>query len=327
LTIEKQMKQGFLKRIVIVVFFFLTHLVSAQNVYELTNQKQPERIGSKFRYLLDETNSLTIDNVLKSNNFISTTDEVPNFNITKATVWGTIRITTQQELDWCLSLEPATFNKVTVYQRIGKRSWTEKSEGNIIPIESKSAAVNHFVFKLDIHPGDTIQVAFKLQEYWPILIEWQAGTLTSFLAPYHEIDIFYCFCLGIIAMMFLYNLYLFISQREKAYMFYVGYILFSMIFLGYIDGYSLHFPAFLFNTLQNCPVLPPCVLSTFLLLFTMELFKGTLGAGIKKTMYAFISVVAFTLILSLSGFIASHFRFGTCNYLHYSRNNCFQKRT
>src|SRR5436309_400860 len=73
-------------------FFF-----KAQTIYIAEVTGQPQRISNKFCYLIDESNQLNFSEVLKSKDFQILKDEVPNFNITSATIWGKILLTPKDD--------------------------------------------------------------------------------------------------------------------------------------------------------------------------------------------------------------------------------------
>ncbi|HWY33923.1 MAG TPA: 7TM-DISM domain-containing protein, partial [Nitrosopumilaceae archaeon] len=219
--------------------------MKSQNTYLLSSAKEPIRISKQFLYFEDEKNALTTEAAACSNEFKAIDVEVPNYDVSKSTIWGKLKLTCKEEEQWYLSFDPPTFNEVSIFQRRGKGVWEEKKEGSAIPVESKTFAVNHLFYKLDLHPGDTTLVLFKLKDYYPIQIDIKVGTLSSFVTEFHDIDLFNCTCFGVIIMMLLYNLYLFITQKGKAYFIYVMYVFFSLAFTAYVNGYALHFPSFL----------------------------------------------------------------------------------
>jgi two-component system NtrC family sensor kinase len=279
------------------VLFVSAFFSLAQNTYTLKPATEPIRISKQFLYFKDETNTLSFDDVIKSNDFKPIDVEVPNYDITKATIWGKLKLTCTEEEQWYLSIDPPTFNQVSVFQKRGGGTWVEKKEGNAIASQFKTLPVNHLFYKLNLKPGDTTFVIFKLREHYPIQIDITAGTLLAFMQKFHYNDLYNCICFGIIGMMLLYNLYLFITQKERAYLYYILYVFFSLAYTAYLDGYGLHFPAFLLNTFIVAPILPPTAFGFFLTLFNLQLFKGKLPNWWVKSLYAFCALAAGIAIL------------------------------
>src|ERR1700757_3672105 len=289
------------------VLFVSASFLLAQNTYTLKPATEPTRISNQFLYFQDETNTLTLEDVVKSNDFKPIDREVPNYDVTKATIWGKLKITCTEEEQWYLTFDPPTFNQVSIFQKRGDGTWVEKKEGNAVATNLKTMPVNHLFFKLNLKPGDTTFIVFKLRDYYPIQIDIKAGTLTAFMQAFHYNDLFNCTCYGIIIMMVLYNLYLFITQREIGYLYYVLYVFFVLTFITYLGGYGLHLPAFLFGIFHFSPAVPPAAFGLFLALFTKHLFKGALPNWMVKTNIVFCGIAVFIMIVSV--FDYKHFAY------------------
>jgi len=99
-------------------------------------------------------------------------------------------------------------------------------------------------------------------------------------------------------MMLLYNLYLFIIQRERIYLYYVLYVSFNLMFSTITGGYVFHYPVFIQKFILLMPTGATGFFGCFLLLFTLELFKGLIPSAIKKTTYFFIILMLLNAVLS-----------------------------
>ena len=193
----------------------------AQNVYTLKADKKPTQIGNQFLYFFDDSHKLTLSEVEKITDFKANTMTVPNYNVISSAAWGKIKFTCNEEADWYLNLEPPTYTKITLYQKLNNGNWVENNCGNAVPLDQRTLPVNHILFKLNLHKGDTLTAYFRLYDYYPVHFNFRAGTLEAFTVDFHNADMFNCICYGIMVMMLLYNLYLFVIQREKIYLYYV----------------------------------------------------------------------------------------------------------
>ncbi|MBA2610702.1 MAG: SpoIIE family protein phosphatase [Bacteroidetes bacterium] len=282
----------------IAVFFAV-----AQDVVVINNNKSPFRIGSKFIFLEDTSEKLTFDQVQQRNDFVSKNADIPNFNITSSAIWGKVKFTCKENEDWYLSLDPASFNCVLVYQKTQTGQWKESIIGNEFPIESRLLPVNHFLFKLNVHAGDTTTLFLKVKDYYPLQFDLKVGTLESFVGPTHNIDIYNGICYGIMIMMLIYNFYLYITQKSKVYLYYVLYIFFSLLFSAYLAGYSLHFPKPILLALRFAPIIPPACFGIFGMLFTINFFKEALAPKFVKFIYVFMLMAVLNIILSATKYV------------------------
>jgi serine phosphatase RsbU (regulator of sigma subunit) len=266
-------------------------------------ENEPARIGRYFSFFEDKSGVMSFDEVRDHGHFVFKGVEIPNFNVTPDAVWGKIKLTCNEEADWYLQLDPASFNRVTVFQKKGDGSWMEETTGNALPLEHRSLKVNHYFFKLDLKPSDTTEVYFLVKDYYPMQFDLHVGSLESFVAPSHNADLYNGICYGIMIMMLIYNFYLYITQKTIVYLHYVLYVFFSMVFSAYLGGYALHFPGWLLKPIQWAPILPPACFGIFGLLFTLHLFKEVFSKRFKQIVYVFISIAAADIILSCTALV------------------------
>lgn len=279
---------------------FNAGFLKGQEVYTVNTEKEPVRISGKFQYYEDKSGLLTAEQATDSKAFRSAGNEIPNYNITTSAIWARIKITCKEKEDWYLSLDPSAYNMVSIFQKKGNGPLTETREGNLLTAEERQFATNHFFFHLNVEPGDTTLLLFRVQDHYPVQLDFKIGRIESFIVPFHNLDLYNGICYGIMIMMLIYNFYLFCTQRSKAYFFYVLYIFFSMLFSAYLSGYSVHFPGFLRAINTFAPILNPACFGVFGMLFTMELFKEALSPKLKKIIYVFMSFAVIDVVLSMT---------------------------
>ena len=275
----------------------LCNTLLSQNVYTVAITRDPLSIGNSFVYLKDPTHKLTLDDVLKSPNFEVKTAEIPNFDVTPNTIWGKAKLTCTQDVDWYLQLKPSVLNEITFYQKRGNNKWTEQTLGNKISPENRAVPVTHIFLKLDLHPGDTTLILFRVHDYYPLQFNFSIGPVESFLGEFEDIDIYNGFCFGIMVMMLIYNLYLFFTQKQKAYLYYVLYVASNCVFLLIFTGNFIYVPRFLQPLIFFDPIIFAAGFGIFLVAFTLELFKGFLTKPIKMLLYSFVVIISINLLI------------------------------
>ncbi len=293
-----------MKRAFNLIFLQLFMLcINAQEVFVVTDKKVPERIGNKFVFFEDVSAKLTFEEAQTAKAFVSQNTEIPNFNITSSAIWGKAKFTCVTDADWYLSLDPASFNRVNVFQKKGNGSWQQTTIGNALPTALRPLPVNHFMFKLHVTAGDTTTLLLRVADYYPMQFDLKIGTLESFVGPTHDTDIYNGICYGIMIMMLIYNFYLFISQRSIVYLYYVLYVFFSMLFSAYLAGYALHFPGIIGKALRFAPIIPPACFGIFGMLFTIKFFKEALSPRFVKFIYCFMFVAFLNIVLSVTKYV------------------------
>jgi serine phosphatase RsbU (regulator of sigma subunit) len=295
-----------MKKLISILFFlqaFTSLNLRAQEVFTATGINDPERVGGKFVFLKDATGKLGITEINSSDDFKNAESDVPNFNVTSAAIWGKLKITCLQNADWYLSLDPGVYSKVSFFQKNSDSDWKQFDIGNALPKDLRQIKTNHLFCKLNLKPGDTTLIVFRLRDYYPIQCDLKVGTLESFLSSNHDTDLYFGFCSGLMIMMLIYNFYLFVINKSVIYLYYLLYILFSLIFTLNLSGFSLHFPSFLNKLIAFAPILPPALFGIFGLLFTLKLFKEALSDKLKKVIYVFMSVAGLNIILSATTYV------------------------
>lgn len=101
---------------------------------------------------------------------------------------------------------------------------------------------------------------------------------------------------GLLLMMMVYNMFLYLSSRDKSYLYYVLYVLFTFIFIGFIDKVYTEFEVTLSSTLLN--LLPVSILIAYVFyILLMKIFvQGNTNLH-KLTKY--ITIIQNTLIVAV----------------------------
>jgi hypothetical protein len=286
-------------RALFLLLLFVGQICCAQEQpYVLKVNGAVDRTSRSFAFYTDETNQEDFKQVLKSGTFQKVDADVPNFNITTATIWGKITITTQQEASWYLAVDPSSFNRITLYQKTGASEWTESTIGNTTFESPREVDYSHFLFKLHLKPGDTTQLLMKVRDYFPISFDLKMAPLETIVGFYHNVDMYNGICFGIMIMMLIYNLYLFVINRTVIYIYYVFYVLFNIFFTAILAGYAYYLPDTLIALFYRVPILPPAGFGFFGMLFTLRLFKEALSDKFKKMVYIFLTIAVGNVILS-----------------------------
>jgi serine phosphatase RsbU (regulator of sigma subunit) len=290
-----------IKALTLFSFLILGYLLPGQNVYTLTPTDKPAQIGNRFLYLRDATAKMTLEEVLKSDKFVPNTDDVPNYDVTTDALWAEVKFTCTEVNEWYLTMDPSALTKVSFYQKCGKQEWKQKDVGTGLPYGNQPF-LGHIGVKLDLKPGDTTMLLFSVCDYEPLQFDVKVGSLKSFVDPFHNTDVYYGLCFGVMLMMLIYNLYLYGIQKHRIYLYYVLYVFFNSIFLAVFVGYFFHLPSCLRSLTLWDPVIFPVGFGTFLLLFTRDLFKGLLSKRHLLFVYIYMGIVIADALLGAIGF-------------------------
>lgn len=280
-----------------IFLIFLSLRSDAQKVISLSDTASSLRITSSFEFFLDSTSALTRDEVLNQQWF-SIQGNIANFQVTKSRVWCHSFITAEKNGAWKLSIEPSGFSLVEFHHRRKGGDW--KLYLNSSWNDSfKKLRTNHLLFPLELSKGDTVEVLITVKDFFPIQAEFRVGTLEAFVSDFHGVDLFNGLCYGVLIMMMIYNLYLFITQKLRIYIYYVLYVFFSLMFTAHLSGYGFYFPKWMIGVIMFAPVITPVLFGCFAMFFTLELFKGFLPKRFVKFIYVFLLAAVADVVVSI----------------------------
>lgn len=211
----------------IILSFFLAFFCTQVHATRVINYSEDEfgYIGKYVSIYEDSTNKLDFSQVYKlRNDFKGTFGDVANFGLTKSTYWLKFTITNQSDYkQFVINIENPLLNFACLY--------TEKN-GMVDSVcidrdqNDKNRLFKHqfYTFLVDLDKGDSITCFLKTgsntQLLVPISVHHRGVVVNNLL----EFDMRSGIFLGIMLSMLVYNLFLYISARDKQYLYYVNYI-------------------------------------------------------------------------------------------------------
>jgi len=210
----------------------------------LTDDQSKYPLGLHLEILEDAEKTWTIDDVSSSEvskQFVLSQKEVPNFGFTTSAYWVRFRVRNEarQISEWRLELDFAMMQYIDLYlPRSDGPGFDVKRTGAALPFDTRDVAYHRFVFKIPLAPGaeQTIYLRFESENSMPLsLTLWSQGAFAqksrteSFIA-----GIFY----GVLFIMIGYNAFLWLSLREKSYLYYVLFITTSLLYQLSYAGFA-----------------------------------------------------------------------------------------
>ncbi|MEO5643077.1 MAG: 7TM diverse intracellular signaling domain-containing protein [Bacteroidia bacterium] len=284
-------------------FIFLTlfaSAASAQHVVQLNADHGLEHIAQYAGFFRDTAGTLTIEQVSTlafRNNFIPTGKTQTNLSITRSVIWIHFRLTSDDIGPWCVQAEHPLTDNMQLYHKT-ETGWDVSKAGYDFPFTERELCSNVMVFPLKLHLGDTTEYFLRIQSVTPIFIVLRAGTTKDFWAQQLLDSLFAGLFFGIMLIMMLYNLFLFITNRDSVYIFYVLYVFFCTIFISLTNGYAIFLPDFIRQIYQFNHLIFPSVFGYFGLFFTMRfLYTKRYAPRLTKFIYLFMVMVGIIITI------------------------------
>jgi len=170
---------------------------------------------------------------------------VPNFAFSSSAYW--LRITLSSEMQtsqtWLFEVAFALQDYIDYYVLHKGKIVSESHTGDRVDFNTRSVDYHNFLFEFDISPGDTRQVFLRFQSHdglhepCPIILwDQQSFTLANGINNLGKGLYF-----GIMLVMAVYNLFIFLSVRDRVYLYYVTYIIGFCSWLTFYYGYSFQY--------------------------------------------------------------------------------------
>ncbi|MBI1266866.1 MAG: GHKL domain-containing protein [Cryomorphaceae bacterium] len=190
-------------------------------------------------YQLDDSlNVLTIQDVIDLS-FDENFGDVLNLGIKENATWLKIELP-PNEGGLFLQIESPMLDSVFFYQVLGKEILSGDTTGVAFPFSTRQIDSPQFLFEL--MASEEKSLAFlRVQSGKQVIVVPTINDKYELLKEQNASDIFFSFYAGLMMVMFLYNLFVYISVRDQSYLYYIGYILFVGLTQLVLNGYGNQF--------------------------------------------------------------------------------------
>ncbi|GAB1856753.1 hybrid sensor histidine kinase/response regulator LadS [Flavobacteriaceae bacterium MHTCC 0001] len=222
----------------------LSTSVLAQSTIVLDDDVELNDIGEQTYFLEDAALNLTIEDILSKANdsFEPHSEETINFSSTASAYWLKFKISKVTAGDFYLNVGSAYIDAISLYEFDGNGHLvSERQTGDDLPFNTREIEVGSYLFKLDLDVGDTRTFYLRVKSDQPLFFPLRVGTLTNFAAHIHDLDFLQGIYFGFMLLVFLYNLFLYISTRENIYLYYIMYVVSITWFMASVFGYFFEY--------------------------------------------------------------------------------------
>lgn len=285
---------------IIFIFVLVNGKLEAQEPVILDDSIEKYPIGLNTSILEDTGNKLRFQDVTSktfSDRFKKSDKVSPSYGFTDSVFWirFTLRSKSIKHSYWLMELDFPLMDKISLFVPNPNGEYTEKRYGYSMPFAQRDIRHRNFVFKLDIQNGEkkTYYLRFENADRMEIpLTLWSA---TSFQEKNRTEQYIFGIYLGIIFVMFLYNLFLFFSIKDRTYLYYVLYILgfgfFQLTQNGLVYEYFL--PEFLSKFNHYIPFA-----TVFLLFIVIHFSQSFLNTKVNtQKINVFLSALKYTQLV------------------------------
>ncbi|RYF26779.1 MAG: hypothetical protein EOO42_00555 [Flavobacteriales bacterium] len=248
-------------------------------------------------YLEDREATLDFEEVQKLDScFVKAKTKVPDFlgNLSKA-IWYRFEVQNQRTSnDWYLEIKGAFMNSITVYQvredgKVQSLTLNADKDFDLKPIKA-----SNLIFPLKLSKDAKTYIYVRATSKMLIRSSMSISTMQKLYEDSAPISYGDGFFTAIAVAFLLYNLFVYFSLREKVYLYYIGYILTSILHTNVVAGHLQVFLPWL-DWLNTTTILP--IVSCFSILFTNSFLQTKINAKfIYKIRWGFIVLCMLPLV-------------------------------
>ena len=282
----------------------------SEDAVKLTNKKGIYNVTSFLEMLEDKDRSLTLSTIINSEKnlfFKPIDDNTVNLGYTRSAYWFRLKLFNKnRSKPTLLEIPWPHIDNLDVYMLSNKNNGDEEADdvfisynsGRLIPYNKRGYEHRNFIFKLpNIPNGDELVIYMRVVSDETIIFPVYLYDEMKFFKKDQSEEFIFGIYYGVVIIMFFYNLFIYLSLRDKNYFIYLFYVialgLYQLSMNGIIYSYWPNYPAW------NKLFLP---LSSAILQFVLIiLFKNLLNIEEKyswerKTLFT-LSVLSFISII------------------------------
>lgn len=207
----------------------------------INNENRIVDISSLVLVYEDKTNQLSFEDAMHQK-FISTNKIIPNLGISKSTFWIKLPIVNKSANDlFLLNLSMPTIDFVEFYFPGKNDIYKSIDMGEHLPFSSRKYDDPDYIFDVEISAGQSKVYYLKIQSKEGVQLPIKIGLKEDILNQVKNKGILSGMYFGIMLVIIFYNLFIYFSVRDKSYLYYVVYVLFTFLTQTSLQGYTFQY--------------------------------------------------------------------------------------
>jgi two-component system, NtrC family, sensor kinase len=201
--------------------------------------QNPKDVGQISKILKTDDNTQQIHQAVKSNNFYNSKDKVVNLGISKDAYWIKFKVPAMVSDHNFIMIEQSRLATPECYILSKDSSITKLNVYSIKDIKSRKWSGTGYVVELPaVARKSPYEVYLKLESNELLVTTIKVGPKDSFNSGLTTQELIFGLYSGIMFVMLIYNFFLFLSVRDKSYIYYVCYILSIWLTQISISGFA-----------------------------------------------------------------------------------------
>lgn len=202
-------------------------------------------IGLDLEVLEDPEGRWTVKDVAGpfSSRFRPSQSHYPSFGFTRSVIWLRIKadFTRVRGEPWYLVQRHPIVDSVTLYQLLADGEIREQAMGDALPFAERTMAHREFIFPVDTRAPGLQTYYLRVAGKGALNLEVKLSSAQGLIERTYREQLVFGLFFGALLVMLVYNLLLFFSVRDRAYLYYVIFLGMLEISLLNLNGFGLQY--------------------------------------------------------------------------------------
>jgi len=202
-------------------------------------------VGTELEVLEDPDGSLDLEQVLSPevSAHFTRAPETPSYGFTGSVYW--VRFALVSHLDgrseWLLEVGYPLLDHLTLYIERADGSYEHRVAGDRYPFSQREVAHAHYLFRIAVDPGRVTHVYLRAETESAMQLPMRLWAPSAFAQYEFRRQIGQGVYYGAMLVMVLFNLFIFISVRDRSYLFYGFYVASIVTWQAGLDGLAYEY--------------------------------------------------------------------------------------
>ena len=164
--------------------------------------------------------------------------ETPSFGFSKTPYWFRFKVENNEikKLDRILEISYPILDQVSLYTVHNNQVIDSVEFGDLLPFHSREIKHRNFLYAFDVEPKGNLDFYIRVSSDGSIQLPMTIWEQKQFFLEDQRKQLWQGLFYGAMVVMFLYNFFLYVSLREKSYLFYVLFVAISLVSQAAVRG-------------------------------------------------------------------------------------------
>lgn len=232
-------------KVIFILVSFISFTALSLSPVTLSENQGRYFMGHYLEVLEDVDKKFTIDQISSpsfNDRFQRTSKKLLNFGNTSSAIWIRATINNNSSTKrWLLECSHTVIDRIDLYNPLPDGGFSLQTEGDFFPFSEREFKHTNFVFSLDIQKDEQKVIYLRFEAVNTLIIPLTLWKPDSFYKNSQIVSLSFGLYFGILLVLMIYNAFIYLSEKDIAYLYYVLYTLtffaFMSVYIGLADQF------------------------------------------------------------------------------------------